>query len=283
MDITVITPFYKGNAYMEQLFHCIRANAMEAPSLSVELILVNDSPSVEIVYDKCWVQGFTLHILTNSQNSGIHRSRVNGLQHAQGTFILFLDQDDLIADNALSSQFSLMHNADVVVANGFDQNPRNYGPIYRSTRHQSLTVSPRFYYSVGNLIVSPGHCLIRKNAIPIEWYEHCIHRSGSDDLLLWLMMFARNCRFVTNPEMLYTHVDTGENVSANVDKMLSSSQAVLSTLKQLNLITAKQERQFLRSRSMARFYVGKNKLQKMGAMLRYPDVALERLVLQRYK
>lgn len=283
MDISVITPFYKGNAYMEGLFSCIRGCAQAAPELSVELILVNDSPDCQVAYDPQWVQGFTLTLLTNAQNSGIHRSRVNGLQAAQGTFIQFLDQDDLLAPETFASQFPLAQEADVVIANGFDQNPNTYGPIYKSLDHQKQAAKPRFYCTVGNQIVSPGHTLIRKSAIPEAWCTGFIQRNGSDDLLLWLMLFAQKARFAINPAQLYTHVETGVNVSADLDKILASSLEVLAFLQERNMICAKNSRRFRRSRNMSRLYTGKGKLKKLLAMLLYPDVAWERLVLQLYK
>ena len=283
MDISVITPFYKGNAYMEGLFGCIRACAAAVPELSVELVLVNDSPQCSVEYDPQWVQGFTLQLLTNPENGGIHHSRVNGLAVAQGKFIQFLDQDDLLAPETFASQFPLTEQADVVIANGIDQNPNSYGPIYKSLAHQKQAVHPRFYYSIGNQIVSPGHTLIRKSAIPEAWLHSLISRNGSDDLLLWLMLFARDARFVVNPALLYTHVDTGANVSADIGKMLASSQEVLELLQKENMIDAGQARRFRRSRSMARYYVGKGKLQKLFAMLLFPDVAWEKLCLHRYK
>lgn len=283
MDITVITPFYKGNSYMEGLFGCIARCAQAAPQLQVQLLLVNDSPDCPIEYDPAWVQGFSLKIVVNPQNAGIHRSRVNGLQEADGTFIQFLDQDDLLEPDTFSTQFPLMADADVAVANGIDQNPNCAGAIYKCNAHQQQALHSRFYYTVGNQIVSPGQCLIRKSAIPQSWYDTCIRRNGSDDLLLWLMMFYQKAKFVANPRQLYTHVETGHNVSADAGKMLASSQEVLELMKGCDMITPQQEKQFLRSRAMARSYWGKSKGQKILAMLRYPDVAKERLALQKIK
>lgn len=283
MDISVITPFYKGNAYLEGLFGCVRRNALKAPHLKIQLVLVNDSPDCPMEYDPRWVEGFVLTKVCNQQNSGIHRSRVNGLSVAEGRFIQFLDQDDLLEEDTFLSQLSVAENTDVVICNGFDQSPTNRGPIYKSLAHQQQATDCRFYYTVGNQIVSPGHCLIRKEAIPAAWCETIIDRNGSDDLLLWLMMFHEKARFSINPQILYTHVDTGENVSANVGKMIDSSMEVLRVLEKHGMISSKNRRHFIRSRSMAAGHVGKPKLQKIISMLRYPDVAWERLVLQHLK
>lgn len=280
MDISVITPFYKGNAYMARLFSCIAACAEHAPDLRIELVLVNDSPDCPICYEADWVQGFSMNILTNKENAGIHRARINGLSVAKGTFIQFLDQDDLLAPEALALQFAAVQNADVVVADGFEQDPRRYGPIYRNAAHQRQTTHPRFYYSVSNLISSPGQCLIRKSAIPQVWCETCISRNGSDDLFLWLVLLEQKSRFVVNPIRLYTHVHTGENVSADSRKILGSSFEVLQALKENGLISPRQERRFRRSRGMASRYAGKGRAWRYLTMLLYPDVIWEKLALR---
>lgn len=278
MDISVITPFYKGNRYMEQLFSCIRTAALAAPQAEVELVLVNDSPECPVVFEEVWVRGFSVQVLTNETNSGIHRSRVNGLKEAKGRFVWFLDQDDLLSERAFVSQLALSADADVILANGWDQNPNSPGPIYKSPAHQRQAARPRFYYTLTNQIVSPGHVLIRKSAVPQLWQEDFVRRNGSDDLLLWLLLFHSGCRWTVNFEQLYTHVETGENVSANVEKMAQSSCEVLQILRRHGCVTEKQARRFLRGRQFAVAYSGKGKAGKLAAMLRYPDAAWEKLL-----
>lgn len=280
MNISVITPFYKGNLYMPQLLGCIRAAALAVPEASIELLLVNDSPECPIVYEKEWVRGFELRVLENSVNSGIHQTRVNGLRQARGEFVWFLDQDDLLSENAFSSMLSVCADADVIVANGFDQNPNSYGSIYRSSARQSAATQSRYYYSVGNQIVSPGHCLIRKSVIPESWKTNIVQRNGSDDLLLWLLLFHKDVRWRINPAQLYTHVDTGENVSANVQKMEASSLEVLEILRRCGAISPKQEQQYRRAQAFLVQYTGTGRFQKLLALIRYPDIALEKTVLR---
>lgn len=283
MDISVVTPFYKGNRYMSGLFACIRGCAEAAPHLKTELVLVNDSPDCPVEYRQDWVQGFTVRVLVNEVNSGIHRSRVNGIAAAQGEFIQLLDQDDLLEPAAFASQYAAIAQADVSVANGRDQNPHNPGPIYKSLAHQRQAAIPRFYWSVGNQIVSPGQCLIRKSAIPESWKRDFVSRNGSDDLLLWLYMFGQNRRFTVNPDTLYTHVDTGENVSADVKKMAASSMEVLELLKKNGCVTPRQERQFRRSCAVGVKYMGAGKAGKLLTMLCHPAAAAERAALLSYR
>lgn len=279
MDISVIVPFYRGNAYMERLFGCIRENAANAPDLTVELVLVNDSPDCPIVYEEAWVQGFSLKVFENPVNSGIQRSRVNGLAAASGAYIVFLDQDDLLDPQALVSQYQAIGSADIVLANGHCETPCGCVPIYRTAAQQCVATEPRFYYTVSNLITSPGQCMIRKLVIPQLWLDCCIGRNGSDDLLLWLLLFGCNARWTVNPLFLYTHKSTGHNLSDDIGKMVDSSQEVLAVLQRFELFTAKQTRQFVRSRRMAALYIGSSLPKKLLTLLLYPDVAWHRLML----
>jgi len=282
IDITVITPFYKGNAYMEELFGCIRRNALAAEGIGIELVLVNDSPGVAVEYQEEWIRGFSLQICENPQNVGIQRARVNGLKSAKGTFVMFLDQDDLLADNALATLFQRSHQADIVVSNGINENRDKVKPIYHSVAHQKQVAFPRFYYSVGCMIVSPGQCLIRKDKMPPAWTEKCIDYNGADDYLLWLLMH-NVCRWEITPEVLYTHVDTGENLSIDIDRMIRSSCEALDLLKQEGKLSARQEKIAKRRFRMRKFYEGRQGWRKVVACLLYPDLFLELLIYAYYQ
>lgn len=273
-DISVITPFYRGNSFMKQLFGCIRRNACTAVGIHIELVLVNDSPDCPICYDERWVDGFSLQIYNNPVNLGIQGSRVKGLQLAKGEFVVFLDQDDLLSDNALLSQYGFVDGNDVIVANGYNENRDRNRPIFQSLTHQRQVVSPRFYLSVGCLIVSPGQCLIRRSVIPALWKESLIDCNGADDYFLWLLLHG-NARWQINPEVLYTHVDTGENVSLNLDRMIQSSEEVLDILKAERMLTVRQVSVAKRRFAMRKLYEGREKWRKLVACAKYPDLFLE--------
>lgn len=281
MDISIVVPFYKGNQYMRQLFEIVSRNAANARELDIELLLVNDSPDTPVSYEEAWVRGFTLRILRNPQNMGIHRSRINGIRSAAGKFVQLLDQDDLLADNAIASQFAAIGQSDIVVCNGNEQMDGRPGILYRSIRQQRLVMVPRYYYTVRCLITSPGQCLIRKSAIPELWLDTPIQTNGADDWFLWLLML-RTCHWTVNPDRLFTHVSTGSNLSLNSARMKASCLEVKDIMKSHGLLTPKQERQFLRRLQMRQRCAGKPPISKLLIMACYPDLLwdLARLKLQ---
>ena len=120
--ISVIIPYYQGKRYLPDLRSMMERNAeifRKETGKEIEVLLVNDSPWEKIEPElKPWGNSsvpYRLKVLTNSQNSGIHATRVNGLNAAEGEFVQFLDQDDRITDFCLLSQYNSIGNADFVM------------------------------------------------------------------------------------------------------------------------------------------------------------------------
>ena len=218
MDIvSVVIPIYYGNKYLDNIKKMIDENQKQLDKDGkwlVELILVNDSPSVDIpCLDEKW------KIVNNGVNVGIHQSRVNGLNVAIGSYVLFLDQDDCIEENYLRSQLAKIADADAVVCNGYWKNNQI---IY----DEMPDVSYEILNKAGSPMASPGQVLIKRSSIPEEWLCNIIKKSGADDYLLWIIMVLKKSQFVVNNKILYTHIETGENASRNWAGMADSDRAV---------------------------------------------------------
>lgn len=231
MDISVIVPIYKGNKYISFIQQMVNDNVVDAKKngldLQVELIFVNDYPDEPLVCDKSLSSGYKVKIIENDRNSGIHKTRVNGLLQASGSYILFLDQDDEISKNCLYSQYDAIGNNDIVVGNGYREINGKYKKIYRSIKKQKLSCVEKYFIKAANQIVSPGHCLIKRESIPNEWYEYIITNNGGDDLFLWLLMFENKKKFCINQDCIYKHIDTGINLSSDLKFMYKSSDNII--------------------------------------------------------
>ena len=103
MKVSIITAFYHGNDYMKQYTDCILANQKHmSKDDELEVILANDSPDEEI---KLPIDGtdYNITIVDQKENQGIHGARVRGLKEAKGEYVMFIDQDDILAEaSALS-------------------------------------------------------------------------------------------------------------------------------------------------------------------------------------
>ena len=128
-----------------------------------------------------------------------------------------------------------------------------------------------------NQIVSPGHCLIRKWAISKAWCENIITDNGGDDLFLWLLMFEEKKRFTVNFECEYKHVDTGINLSSNLDAMYKSSDNIIYISRKCRIISKRTIDIYERRIIFLRKMQTKNLLKKGLACLSNLDICVAKL------
>ena len=231
--VSVIIPYYFGQAFVPQLLQMMDNNAerlYQETSEKIEVLFVNDSPGEEIIITG--EHPYEIKIITNSRNCGIHASRVNGLKEARGKWVLFLDQDDKITNDCLFSQIRHIGIADMVIGNGIEGKPNGQSRlIFETDQEQACAMKLSCHYFYNNLIRSPGQVLIRKSSIPEYWTRHVLKNNGSDDAFLWILMFCNHCRAVKNDDIVYEHVFTGRNASGNDSAMLQSQMEVADKLK----------------------------------------------------
>lgn len=273
--VSIITPFYKGNEHMPALFQTVRENAQscKAQNIALELVLVNDSPGVRMeLPEGPW--DFSLVTLENPKNSGIHASRIHGLAKATGDYILMLDQDDLLEPDGILSNMNCLGEADAVLGNGYMKYPDRQEIIYKNKLYQSFINNLTVLLAYGDTVMSPGQCIIRKEAFPKGWLERPLQLNGADDELLWIMMLLEGRRFSINPRVVYWHMDTGHNTSYDFRQMANSALEGCGTLRETTPITPAQMKTFVRRRKIKAARYGASRGKKLLLGLRNPDLSL---------
>lgn len=222
--ISVIVPFYNGNVFLPRLFDSILvvSKVCENNKVDIEVIIVNDSPNIDVVLPENLL--FPVKVVANPTNRGIQETRANGVKHATGDWILFLDQDDELLADGFEKQLSLTESSDIVVGNGIYQYGEEDRFIYPNEKVMRYVIREKIFISIRNLIPSPGACLIKKSVIPNEWLTQHLINNGSDDWFLWLLLFNQQTKFVCNPKLVYKHNNAGgANLSLDLEKMFHSS------------------------------------------------------------
>lgn len=291
--ISIITPLYKGESYIESLIQmigdCNKALQREDPDNWIEFLLINDSPqNEEGVYQKKiseWAGKTGLKRVSyfeNSCNQGIHQSRINGLREAKGEFVLFLDQDDRLESEAIKELFKVWTQkqyCDMVVSNGFRCYSEQKVPIYSRKIGIKMTTWKWIYIYGTDVIFSPGQCLIRKAAIPKEWQENILYKNGCDDFYLWLLMLEKRSGICYIDKKLYYHMETNENYSNSSDKMENSYLTMCDLLKKVPYIP-KQHIKILQRRLIVKKIIKSNTqfLKKINMILKNIDIIMAIIV-----
>ena len=273
MDVSVVVPFYKGNKYINNILKMIEENAYKARKISIEVVLVNDSPEISIQYDSQLVNGYILTIIQHEKNQGIQQARITGINAAKGKYILMLDQDDEISVDAIKSQYDLINGKAAVLSNGYSENIDGIKTkLYKNKQQMSIANDLSYYFYFGNMIASPGLCLIRKDKIPLMWMSHIMKINGADDWLFWVLFLKEGNKFVLNNKFLYIHKNDGKNTSNDEEKMLDSSQEAWNILKLEGIVDKKLLSVYKRRLKMRRQYFKGGKARKVIQYLKNLDI-----------
>ena len=273
MDVSVIVPFYKGNKYINNILRMVKENVANANEITVEVVVVNDSPEIEIQYEKDLVDGYFLNIVRHKKNMGIQQARITGINVAQGKYVLMLDQDDEIIPNTIKTQFDLIGDNAAILSNGYSENSDGIRiELYKNKKQMSVVNNFSYYFYFGNMIASPGLCLIQREKIPSLWINHVMKIHGADDWLLWVLFLNEGNKFVLNNEFCYIHKNDGQNTSNDEEKMLDSSQEAWNILKLEGIVDKKLLSVYKRRLKMRRQYFKGGKVRKVIQYLKNLDI-----------
>ena len=277
IDVSVIVPIYKGQKYIYKIIEMVQENIRYAfdkgKRIYVELIFVNDYPSENLVVVINGEFNFPVVLIENEKNLGIHQSRIKGVLKSRGKYILMLDQDDFIEECWIFSQLECIGSADMVIGNGYRMFGDKRKRIYKDSLKRTLLTNETVYLKAANQIVSPGQCLIRKNSIPSEWIIKPIFANGGDDFFLWILMFEKKMKFNTNITEIYTHVDTGENVSRNLNAMIKSARNVIDKLDEICYVNKRNIMKYQRRIDYLSLLANQNNaINRFLVHLRYIDI-----------
>lgn len=118
--ISVIITIYNKAEYLPVCLDSVTSNTYK----NLEIILVNDGStdnSIEICKD--YAANDSRIKIISQKNSGVSVARNNGLAHASGNAVHFLDGDDYLTHDfyALLAEAMIRHNTDIVYCNYYNE------------------------------------------------------------------------------------------------------------------------------------------------------------------
>lgn len=210
MLISVVVPLYRGEKYIRRMIDSIESN-MNLDCSKTEIIFVNDDPQ-DSFKNIDYTSPLKIEFLNHQQNKGIHQTKIDGFKKSKGQYILFLDQDDTIADDYFDSQLRKIGSCDAVFCNGYRRQKES---IYNPERMKSMVFNLDEYLLSGYPLISLGQMLVRRDAVPKGWINNPMKYNGWDDHLFWVCMMHENSTVAFNTQYLYVHEEDGSNASFN--------------------------------------------------------------------
>ena len=210
ITVSVIIPVYNGAAYLRE---CIDSVLGQKCSFDFEVICVDDGStdlSPEIL--NSYATDHRVKVI-NQKNQGISGARNRGLQEASGQYILFVDNDDVIAPVFLETMVknAMNTNADIVKC-GY-QILHNGQLTRRNIEHKTCVLAGR---DIDKIYKFNGFCwgtLFRRElmfnfAFPLGyWYE---------DMVTRLLLYPRCKIFSYIGQAMYYYRVHNSNASGTV-------------------------------------------------------------------
>ena len=97
--ISIIIP-----AYNHQTINNAILSIFKQSIDNLEIIIIDDSPNNEIQKNICALDHPKIQYYKNVHNIGTTRSRIRGIKKSQGSYIGFLDDDDIMLNNGIEKQ-----------------------------------------------------------------------------------------------------------------------------------------------------------------------------------
>lgn len=235
--VSIIVPCYNAEKYIETCLSSVILQDYE----NWECILINDGSKDN-----------TLKLLTNfevkdqrfrlltQENLGLSATRNKGIDNANGDFLFFLDSDDVLSNDAISTLVSSVENNDIVTGitvtskiNG--ENIFKISHLYPPKEGNITFKNDKFEVLItameSALTPVAQNRLYRREFINknnLRFKNRILHE---DELWFFETMFlARNVKFI-DKETYFYRMDNSDSITKNIgDKNLNSYLEILETI-----------------------------------------------------
>jgi len=228
--VSVIIPCFNHAVFLPQAVESVRRQDYSP----IEIIVVNDG-STDNTDDV--VKGFEDMIYINQQNKGLSAARNAGIKKASGAYLLFLDADDVLVEDAVSFQVAqLENNKEAAFVSG--GHVKTNGQL-QTIEEVSIDIKKDHYLHLlqGNYIGMHAAVLYRSTLFNEFLFDESLKAAEDYDLYLKIAAKYSVLHHTKNMALYRQHA---HNMSGNLSFMLDHVLTVLAR-QQVNLQSAVQK------------------------------------------
>lgn len=247
--VSVIVPVYNERRHLEECVKSITNQTWE----NIEIILVDDGSfnGAEKDCDILQSQDTRMKVI-HKNNQGLSAARIDGLKIASGSWVMFVDDDDVIAPNMIEDMISYSSNENLdIIAGGRVDTESVKDVRWSNTEKVQCTVEEgrKICEKIGSdgqkTIITPlWGKLYRKeflNRIDIEKYREICPTIFFEDVLMTpiLYYYARKICIIFRPYYIHREVATSISRSGKLTsfyyEQIESGNILLEFYKQKNI------------------------------------------------
>lgn len=228
--ISIVIPAYNCALYAEETFRSVQKQDFQ----DWEIIFVNDGSTdntSEVL--ESFASEDSRVIIVEQENGRQGKARNNGISHAQGEWIAFLDADDLWPENKLSFQLSktLEANVDMSFTDGFiclgnNMNLREYRFGVIDKIYQGNNAVLEFHEQ--NRIPTSSVLVKKSVLLEVGGFPEKLEIQNCEDYLLWVTLLTKGKMFLGIAEpLLFYRVHDNSSTSTELKAMFPLIHALL--------------------------------------------------------
>ena len=224
---SIIIPIFNSEKYIE---NCLKS-VFNQNFKDFELILIDDG-STDNSYLICenYIIDKTSVYLYHQENQGPSYSRNKGLKHAKGKYIIFLDSDDQLPEDALNHYYDNNNDCDIIFSNALIFRDNKEYLVTHSLKNEKIINNSEFYLlnqlKSKNMLMSP--CFKSYNRIFLiesgVWFKTGIYHEDE----LWLpQVILKAEKIYTIDHITYHYIIRKNSITTQVNKEKHMNDLVL--------------------------------------------------------
>ncbi|MBR4981582.1 MAG: glycosyltransferase [Lachnospiraceae bacterium] len=207
IKVSIIVPVYNVEVYLKECLESILIQSYD----NYEIICVNDASTdnSSLILEQYVEKDERIRVLNNQINRGLSYSRNRGISEAKGEYIMFVDSDDMIKENAVESLIDILKEKKFPQIIYYDMEIRNEGSWAKEqvgkkknsfNYNNNVYVGLELYEKFNNdadVIVEACRQLINKNFLVennISFYEGIYHED---------VLFSFQCAMIASEVVYY--------------------------------------------------------------------------------
>ena len=226
--VSIILPYYRKINYVKKTINSILSQSFK----DFEVILIYDDEDLNDLFEieRDFKKNPKIKIIKNSKNLGAGLSRNNGIKHATGEIIAFIDSDDFWQPDKLEKQIKFMQE------NNYDFTFCNYEKFI--SKEKTIKVkSSKSILNYNDLLVSNEVGLstvqLNKKIIMDDLFPPL---KTKEDFVAWLKITKKNINAYNFPQSLVIWNKTKNSLSSNFYQKLSDGFIVFKEYEKFNFI-----------------------------------------------
>ena len=210
-DVTIGIPVFEAEKYLSRSLE----SALMQSYPSIEFLLVDDGStdgSVSIIqdYQKNHPRGADIHIISHDHNMGVSAARNHIIEEASGTYLYFLDADDVIAEHTIALMMDNIRQYEVEIVFGSYEKICIDGvrEVYQYPKMQLLgedELASFAYRKYAGIQASACNYMVQTSLLR-EHYHYFIDTDYWEDLVFTFDLVTMVKRAVLLPDITYTYL-----------------------------------------------------------------------------